>query len=658
MNDFDRVLIANRGEIAARIMRTCAVMGLQTVAVFSEADADMPHVRAADQAICIGAAPAAESYLSIPKVIAAAKATGAQAIHPGYGFLSENAEFVDAVEAAGLVFIGPTADSVRQMGSKARARELMAARGVPVVPGYGGEDQSDARLTAAAEEIGFPVLVKAAAGGGGKGMSIVHAAAELPDALAQARRLATSAFGDATLVIERYLRSPRHVEVQILGDGRGAVVHCFERECSIQRRFQKIIEETPAPGLPEATRLALCEAGVTAGQALSYRGAGTVEFILDEAGRFYFLEVNTRLQVEHPITEAICGIDLVAWQLRVAWGEALPSQSAITPTGHAIECRLYAEDPQNGFLPDTGTLALFEVADDAHLRLDSGVEAGSVVGVHYDPMLAKLIVHGADRREALRRMRSALRGLRVVGVTTNQAFLAAVIEHPAFVDGAIDTHFIQTHMQGWAPEAPPSRVARHALVATRALMQAPKALPGLRTGFRNNPGLWQRREWLDAAGTPLTVTYRDRGRAGVRMRIDDDEVQVEAWAERDGEVRCRLGDHLATYRWLQVGDDVHVFGPSGHTRLTRVPRFPAVDADQAEGGLVAPMPGRVVSVSVAVGDAVSQGQTLLVLEAMKMEQSLTAPSDGVVAEVRCAAGDLVDAGAALIVLAEPASADA
>ena len=651
--DFDRVLIANRGEIAVRIMRTCAAMGLQTVAVFSEADADMPHVRAADLAICIGPAAATESYLCIDKIIAAAQASGAQAIHPGYGFLSENAEFVDAVAAAGLIFIGPTADSVRQMGSKARARELMSARGVPVVPGYGGDDQSDARLIAEAQAIGFPVLVKAAAGGGGKGMSIVRDAADLAEAIAQARRLATSAFGDATLVIERYLQSPRHIEVQILGDGRGRVVHCFERECSIQRRFQKIVEETPAPGLPDATRKALCDAGVKAGEALDYRGAGTVEFILDAEGRFYFLEVNTRLQVEHPITEAICGIDLVAWQIRIARGEALMAQSEIQRCGHAIECRLYAEDPANGFLPGTGTLAFFDAGDASGrtaVRVDSGVETGSVIGVHYDPMLAKLIVHGAHRADALRKMRAALRRLRVVGVTTNQAFLAAVVTHPAFVSGAIDTHFIPTHLSDWQPAYDASRTQRHAIVATRALLNETGRLPGIRSGFRNNRGLWQRREWRLADDTGLVVEYRDAGASGLHLRIDETDLMLSQWANRDGEASCRIDDRFATYRWLRVGDTVHVFGPDGTSQLTAVPRFPVIATDDAAGGLVAPMPGRVVSVGVAVGDAVTKGQTLVVLEAMKMEQSLTAPADGVIAEVRCAAGDLVDAGMALIVL--------
>lgn len=655
MIDFDRVLIANRGEIAVRIMRTCAAMGLQTVAIFSEADADMPHVRAADLAICVGPAPATESYLCTDKIIAAAHASGAQAIHPGYGFLSENAEFVEAVEAAGLVFIGPTADSVRQMGSKARARDLMSARGVPVVPGYGGDDQTDARLIAEAKAIGFPMLVKAAAGGGGKGMSIVRNAEDLPDAIAQARRLATSAFGDATLVVERYLQSPRHIEVQILGDGRGRVVHCFERECSIQRRFQKIVEETPAPGLPEATRAALCEAGVTAGEALNYRGAGTVEFILDADGDFYFLEVNTRLQVEHPITEAVCGIDLVAWQIRVARGEALMPQSAIVPAGHAIECRLYAEDPANGFLPGTGTIALFDAGEG--VRVDTGVSTGSVIGVHYDPMLAKLIVHGADRADALRKMRAALRRLRVVGVTTNQEFLTAVVTHAAFIEGAINTHFIPTHLADWRPTFDSARAHRHALVATRALLKTSSRLPAIRTGFRNNRGLWQSREWRLADESVRVVEYRDAGPAGLHMRIDEVDVTLSEWSGGDGEARCRIGDRVAAYRWVQSGNTMHVFGPDGRSQLTDVPRFPAVEVDEASGGLIAPMPGRVVSVAVGVGDAVVKGQTLVVLEAMKMEQSLNAPVDGVIAEVRCAAGDLVDAGVALIVLEDEPAAE-
>lgn len=644
---FDRVLIANRGEIAWRVIRGCRALGLSTVAVYSDPDADLLHVREADLAVHIGPAPAAESYLRIDAIIDAAKRTGAQAIHPGYGFLSENAAFAEACEAAGIVFVGPTAESIRQMGSKARARELMAARGVPVVPGYGGADQSDATLSAVAEEIGFPVMVKAAAGGGGKGMSVVRAAADLPAALAGARRLARSAFGDDTLVVERYLEGPRHVEVQILGDGQGGVVHFFERECSIQRRFQKIIEEAPSPALDEDTRQALCEAGVAAGKAINYRGAGTVEFILDNQGRFYFLEVNTRLQVEHRITEEITGEDLVAWQLRIAAGEGLPDQASITRRGHAIECRLYAEDPASDFLPSAGPLTLFEAP-----CIDRGYRQGDVIGIHYDPLIAKLVTHGADRASALRQMRARLGATVVAGVVTNRDFMIDVLKHPAFAAGDFDTHFISTQFAGWQPQVAPDALIRRLVAATLAEVRPTAVLPGLRTGFRNNRGAWQTRVW-QVGEECHSVAYQDLGGGAFAVRIADTEHAARIELTQTAQRGRLIIDGLSLAVELRAAGDLRVvLDVDGSTALTAVPRFPEAEADDASGGLIAPMPGKVVAVETEPGATVSKGQVLVILEAMKMEQSLTAPRDGVVEQVRCTAGDLVEAGAALVVLAE------
>ncbi len=630
-------------------------MGLETVAVFSEADADAPHVRfsasgagqaVAHQAVCIGPAPAAQSYLDIDKVLEAAARTGATAIHPGYGFLAENPDFVDAVAEAGLIFIGPGADAVRAMGDKASARALMAARGVPVVPGYDGEAQDEATFVAEAERIGFPLLVKASAGGGGKGMSVVESAAELPAALAGARRVAESAFGDGRLLLERYVTRPRHIEVQILGDTHGRVLHVFERECSVQRRFQKIIEETPSPAVDEALRARLCEAAIKAGEALGYVGAGTVEFILGADGEFFFLEVNTRLQVEHPVTEMITGLDLVRWQLLIALGEALPEQSEIHSNGHAIECRIYAEDAAQGFMPAVGRVVEWSAPHGAHVRVDSGVETGSEVGIHYDPMLAKVITWGPTRRESLLRMEGALRDLGVQGLTTNRAFLRAVLATPAFAAGEIDTHFVRTHLEGWAPsEALGERGLAAALWDAERSKAANPLLPGLRAGFRNN-------RWR---GTRIT------------HRCGEAEARVEYVAL--GEGRYRQGERLVsvtalegarlvleieglrqTFHVVAEGETRYVRDAAGQSVLELVPDFPEAEDEEAAGGCVAPMPGRVTQVLVTEGQPVEKGAALVVLEAMKMEQTLSASEAGTVVAVRCAEGEQVEAGAVLVEL--------
>ncbi len=651
---FDKVLVANRGEIAVRVLRTCRDLGYATVAVYSDADADAPHVAAADEAVRLGPAAPGESYLNVGAVIDAARRTGAQAIHPGYGFLAEHAGFVEACEAAGLVFIGPRAETVRAMGDKASARRLMAARGVPVVPGYDGEDQSDARLADAALAVGYPVLVKASAGGGGKGMNVVHRPEALVDALAQARRLAAAAFGDDRLVIEKYVALPRHVEVQILGDRHGQVIHAFERECSVQRRFQKIVEESPSPALDERLRAALCEAGVKAGEALGYVGAGTVEFILDAEGRFYFLEVNTRLQVEHPITEAVTGLDLVAEQLRIAQGQRLPPQAAVQRTGHAVECRLYAEDAAQGFLPATGTLLAWAAPEGPGLRVDAGVAAGGVVGIHYDPLLAKLIAHGPDRATALQRMIGALRRLVCLGVTTNQAFLEAVLRHPAFRAGTYTTHFIPDHMAGWAPRVPARAVTRRAVAATlwRVLTaRATATLPGLTPGWRNNRLRPSEQVWL-AGEAPTPVRYV--AQAGDRFEVTVDGRTVPAQAQRVGDdgLDLTLDGLRRRYLLRSQGETCWVSDADGASALRAQPRFPTGEAGPARGGCVAPMPGRVVQVLVAVGDAVAVEQPLVIMEAMKMEQTIRAGAAGVVDAVGCAEGDQVDAGAVLVVVTQ------
>ncbi len=661
----EKVLVANRGEIARRIMRTCRDYGLLTVAVFSDADADAPHVAEADEAVRIGPAPAAGSYLDVGALLAAAEATGADAIHPGYGFLAENADFAAAVEAAGLVFVGPTPETIRAMGDKAAARALMASRGVPVAPGYAGEDQSVERFATEAEAIGYPLLVKAAAGGGGKGMRIVRAAEALPGAIEEAQRLAQSGFGDPTLILETYIERPRHIEVQIVGDG-ARVIHCFERECSVQRRFQKIIEEAPSPAVDEALRAELCAAALTAGEALGYRGAGTVEFIVAPDGGFFFLEVNTRLQVEHPVTERITGLDLVAMQLDVASGRPVPPQEAITRAGHAIECRIYAEDPADGFLPSTGAIVDWQAPEMADVRVDAGVERGSVVGIHYDPMLAKVIAGGADRDRATRRMIGALRRLGVQGPTTNRDFLLAVLRHPAWAAGELSTHFIVDHLPDWAP--PDDPLARRRRLIAAALSDAAgrvarrPLMPAIRAGWTNNPFPPLGDAWA-VDGRSLRLAYHavDQRRFAVTIEGDGhtetEEVAIEAL---DGpRVALRFADGVVR-RFTVVADGARrrVRDLDGASLCIEAPRFPDAEADAAEGGAVAPMPGKVVRVCVAVGEAVAAGAPLVILEAMKMEQTLTAPADGVVTAIRVSEGAVVDAGAVLVELGEGPEGDA
>ncbi len=659
-HSFGKVLVANRGEIARRVLRTLRELGISSVAVYSEADAAAAHVAEADEAVCIGPAPARESYLSIDSVLEAARRTGADALHPGYGFLSENAEFARRCAESGVVFVGPPADVIRRMGSKIEAKALMASAGVPVIPGVDCAGRSEEELAGEAERLGFPVLVKASAGGGGRGMRIVREAAELPKALAAAGREAESAFGDGALLLEKYFEAPRHVEVQIFGDAEGNVLHLFERECSIQRRHQKVIEEAPSPAVDRRLRSRLGEASVAAGKALGYVGAGTLEFVLDAEGEFHFLEVNTRLQVEHPVTEAITGLDLVALQLCVAAGEPLPfGQDALAIAGHAIEARLYAEDPRRNFLPGTGELLLWEPEALPGVRVDSGVEQGSVVGVHYDPLLAKVIAHGATRHEAARRLARALRGLGIGGIRNNRDFLVAALEHPAFLSGALDTGFIERHLpperRGPARDEAVERV--HALAAALFEHALRRAAPGpqppsLPSGWRNSR--WRPQETCYALGDArLEVHYV--AQPGGRFQVEVGGVHSEV-VQRQVDARgieLEIDGVRRRFRVASDGPRVVAHSLLGTLEFARVARFPAPRGEAAGGGCVAPMTGVVRAVNVAAGDRVQRGGVLAVIEAMKMEHPLVAHADGVVREVRVEVGQRVDPDDVLVVIEAP-----
>ena len=637
---FDKILIANRGEIACRVIRSAQEMGIATVAVYSDADAAAMHVALADEAVHIGGPAPAESYLRGDRIIAAAQASGAQAIHPGYGFLSENPDFVEAVEAAGLTFIGPSARAIRAMGLKDAAKALMEEAGVPVVPGYHGADQSDDLLKEAAEGIGYPVLIKAVAGGGGKGMRLVERGADFADALASARSEAQTAFGNPAVLIEKFVTAPRHIEVQVFGDGTRAV-HLFERDCSLQRRHQKVIEEAPAPGMTEEVRAAMGAAAVRAAEAIGYAGAGTVEFIVDgsdglRADGFWFMEMNTRLQVEHPVTEAITGVDLVEWQIRVASGEPLPvAQADLTITGHAFEARLYAEDVPRGFLPATGTLS--HLAFPGGCRADTGVRTGDRISPHYDPMIAKVIVHGPTRRIALQKLARALAGTEVAGSVTNLAFLGALAAHEGFARGEVDTGLIGRDLEALVaePEVPVQAVAWAGLVAL-GLDRAPGAFDGF--------ALWvpmRRAVVLSLGDVVYDITVESGGGGEMTVRFDTAEVTAR-W--RDG--RWTLDGTPAPAHHHAAGR-VTVF--RNHGLAFDVPDPLARDATAASGDVVeAPMPGMVKAMMAGAGDHVTAGQRLAVLEAMKMEHVLAAPRDGIVAEVLVSEGTQVEAGAALI----------
>jgi len=637
---FDTILIANRGEIACRVMETAQAMGVRCVAVYSDADAGAKHAAMADVAVHIGGSAPTDSYLRADVIIQAALETGAQAVHPGYGFLSENPEFVDAVEAAGLVFIGPSASAIRAMGLKDAAKALMIEAGVPVVPGYHGADQADDLLAAEAGKIGYPVLIKAVAGGGGKGMRLVEEAAGFEAALASARSEARTAFGNADVLVEKFVSQPRHIEVQVFGDGARAV-HLFERDCSLQRRHQKVIEEAPAPGMTEDVRSAMGAAAVKAAEAIGYKGAGTVEFIVDgsdglRADGFFFMEMNTRLQVEHPVTEAITGVDLVEWQLRVAAGEALPcGQSDLAIDGHAFEARLYAEDVKAGFLPATGTLT--HLVFDPEVRADSGVRAGDAISPFYDPMIAKVVVHGPTRDVALARLRQALARTEVAGTVTNLAFLGALAGHGGFRRGEVDTGLIARDIE--ALTRAPQIEARHVALAGMAAMGLMETRP--ETGFT----LWAplvQQVILGWDGEAQVVKVEVLGPGAQRWSVGERTVE----ALRVGGV-WRIGGKPAA-RVAVSGATVTVFDGYGMV-FERIDPLVQASGAQGDGNLIeAPMPGLVREVFASVGQHVAQGDRLAILEAMKMEHSLLAARDGVVAEVLARAGDQVEAGAALV----------
>ncbi|AJQ85813.1 acetyl/propionyl/methylcrotonyl-CoA carboxylase subunit alpha [Xanthomonas oryzae] len=654
---FDKILIANRGEIACRVIATCRTLGIATVAVYSDADRNARHVRLADEAVHIGASPAQQSYLRGEAVLEAARATGAQAIHPGYGFLSENATFAEACAHAGIVFIGPPAAAIRAMGDKSAAKALMQRAGVPLTPGYHGDEQAPAFLRAQADAIGYPVLIKASAGGGGKGMRRVDASAAFEDALASCQREAQSAFGNAHVLVEKYVERPRHIEIQVFGDTHGEVVHLFERDCSVQRRHQKVLEEAPAPGMSEARRAAMGKAAVDAAQAVGYVGAGTVEFIAGPDGDFYFMEMNTRLQVEHPVTELITGTDLVEWQLRVAAGARLPRrQHELRIHGHALEARLYAEDAERGFLPSTGTLRQLQLpVASAHVRIDAGVEQGDTISPYYDPMIAKLIVWETDRPAALARMRAALAQFHAVGVTTNSAFLSRLIATAAFASANLDTALIEREHAVLFPQARSPNTSWWCLAAVLIAETLPAAVAD--PADPHSP--WQQNDgWRIGARAVQHVILEANGeRRQLDVRPDADGWQVTnadqthtlRYHRHDTGLRVEMDGRQWRVQVLRDGSLLTLIDAA--QRATFHYHDALMEADQPAqdaGGLTAPMPGRIVSLAATVGQPVTRGQALVVLEAMKMEHTLHAPSDGTVQAYLVAEGDLVADGAALV----------
>lgn len=638
------LLVANRGEIACRVMRTAKALGLTTVAVHSATDREARHSREADIRIDLGGSKAADSYLQIDKLIAAAKASGAQAIHPGYGFLSENAGFARAIEAAGLIFLGPPASAIDAMGSKSAAKALMETAGVPLVPGYHGEAQDLETFRAACERIGYPVLLKATAGGGGKGMKVVEEVSQLAEALASAQREAQSSFGDSRMLVEKYLLKPRHVEIQVFADQHGNCLYLNERDCSIQRRHQKVVEEAPAPGLSAELRRAMGEAAVRSAQAIGYVGAGTVEFLLDARGEFFFMEMNTRLQVEHPVTEAITGLDLVAWQIRVARGEALPiTQEQVPLNGHAIEVRLYAEDPSNDFLPATGRLDLYrESAEGPGRRVDSGVEEGDEISPFYDPMLGKLIAWGEDREQARLRLLSMLDEFAIGGLKTNINFLRRIIAHPAFAAAELDTGFIPRYQAQLLP-APSELSDGFWQAAAQAFAQS---LPNVvRADDAASP--WSRNSGL-RAGLPREIT--------LHLSCEGQDRALTLGADVDGKL---TGDSLIVehegvrraLRAIRQGDALYLQWEGELRRVEAYDPISAVEASNShQGGLTAPMNGSIVRVLVEAGQTVEAGAQLVVLEAMKMEHSIRAPHAGVIKALYCQEGEMVGEGSALVEL--------
>ncbi|HET8908016.1 MAG TPA: acetyl-CoA carboxylase biotin carboxylase subunit [Ktedonobacterales bacterium] len=653
-----KILVANRGEIACRVMRTFRALGIATVAVFSDADASTRHVREADEAIRIGESAATASYLAIRALVAAAQRAGADAVHPGYGFLAENADFADACEAADLTFIGPSPEVIRRMGSKREAKRLAVSLGVPIVPGYEGDDTSDARLVAAAREIGYPVMVKASAGGGGKGMRVVTRAADLPGALAAARREALSAFGDETLLLEKALVEPRHIEIQIFGDVHGSVIALGERECSIQRRHQKVIEETPSTTLTVEARARMSEAAVAIGRSLGYTGAGTVEFIMDREGAFYFLEVNTRLQVEHPVTELVTGLDLVRWQILVAEGHPLPlTQEQITFTGHAVEARIYAEDPASGFLPQAGEVVLWRPPEGDGVRVDAGVATGDSISPYYDPMVAKVCAHGATRDEALRRLDAALQRTVLFGVRSNLDYVRHVLLHPAHRAGRISTAFLEQRaadLLAPATDLATDDLSSAQLAALAVSMQrlGDTSAPATWRNNRSRPLLEQYKQATGISSSEIVVQLIPERAAAFSVTFgkESETYSVRVLARSGPDITLDIAGHVLRVVAVEAQPDIWWARVAGETFcLTRRSPLPLPGVSQASNdSLAAPMPGQVISVLVAEGQTVAAGDPLMILEAMKMEHTIRAPHSGVVSAIHYRPGDQVRAAAVVL----------
>ncbi len=661
---FTKILIANRGEIACRVIKTCKRMGIRTVAVFSSADVEAQHVKLADEAYLIGGPRPVDSYLKGDVILEVAKSSGAQAVHPGYGFLSENAGFAAACEKAGIAFIGPTPDAIEKMGSKSHAKALMQAANVPVVPGYHGDNQDASFLADESKKVGYPQLIKAVAGGGGKGMRLVEKAQDFSAQLEAARREAKNAFGNDDVLIERYVLGPHHIEFQVFGDTQGSVVHLFERECSIQRRHQKVLEETPSPFIDsqqDDMREKMGAAAVAAARAIAYRGAGTIEFIVGEDRQFFFMEMNTRLQVEHPITEMITGEDLVEWQLRVAAGEPLPlTQTEIITGGHAIEVRICAENPANDFLPETGKMHVFAtptLATDDDVRLDTGVVSGDEISVYYDPMIAKLITWGEDRAEATRRMQHAISQTDVLGVKTNLGFLQQLVKHPAFLAGKTDTSFIPTHRDTLFPDE--SHLPDRALIAASLALLSNEASAAGHDVWDRKDGWWLNRsahramEFHTVNEEEIVTVDIETVGAMRRVQIGEREYAVMAASQHAPLVSFSANGHIETARVLIRGNSISIlFADARHTLRVVDPFVFEGDADTNNGRLTAMMPGRVVKVMANVGDSVKKGQALIIMEAMKMEHTIVSPRDGVVERVAFKENDLVPADAVLFAFAE------
>ncbi|MCK5424983.1 MAG: acetyl/propionyl/methylcrotonyl-CoA carboxylase subunit alpha, partial [Emcibacter sp.] len=650
----------NRGEIALRILRACHELGIKTVAVHSEADRDLKHVLLADESVCIGPAPSIDSYLNIPAIISAAEVTDASAIHPGYGFLSENAEFSEACGKAGITFIGPSADSIRTMGLKDKAKDIMSAAGVPVVPGYQGADQTRKILQAEADQIGYPVLIKAVAGGGGKGMRLVERSVDFISSLESCQREAKASFGNDHVLIEKYLTKPRHIEVQVFGDNFGDAVYLYERDCSLQRRHQKVVEEAPAPDMSDEMRKSMGDAAVKAAKAIGYSGAGTIEFIVDvqkglEGAPFYFMEMNTRLQVEHPVTELITNQDLVDWQLRIAAGERLPlTQDEVPLIGHAFEVRLYAEDPENNFMPQTGRLSHFSSPmQNKYFRLDTGVEAGDEVSIYYDPMIAKLIVWGNDRDAALRQMSKALEGTAVVGLKCNLEFLSNIIRHPAFARADLDTGFIERFSNDLMPKG---KLADHHILALACMAELEPHKAGgdpwdYSDGWRMNMNLKTTLTFVDHDQMrDVSVIYQNKGFV---LSIEGDEFEVHIVRHEGVMLDIMVGGHKISAKVIKDGQDFTIFHGATVSHLHHyLPGAEGEDEDGGSGVINTPMPGKVTQVMVKDGEQVAQGQPLMILEAMKMEHTIKAQISGRVEGFTLCVGDQVTDGQVLIRIIE------